>query len=76
VFGAQRDDVLALARVEVAAPLMARLFDSVAPDVQTISLGSALTSFATCSRASSTAASVSQPYAWLREAGLPKCSVR
>jgi hypothetical protein len=50
------------------------LFDSVAPDVQTISRGSAPTSAATCSRAFSTAASASQPQAWLREAGLPKCS--
>jgi hypothetical protein len=48
--------------------------DSVAPLVQTISRGSALMSAATCSRAVSTAFSASQPQAWLREAGLPKCS--
>jgi hypothetical protein len=50
---------------------MARLLDSVAPEVQTISLGSALTSAATCSRASSTAASASQPKLCERDAGLP-----
>ncbi|CFO66834.1 Uncharacterised protein [Bordetella pertussis] len=53
---------------------MARLSDSVAPEVQTISRGSALTSLATSSRAFSTASSASQPKAWLREAGLPKLS--
>ena len=39
-----------------------------------ISRGSALISAATCSRAFSTASSASQPQAWLRDAGLPKCS--
>jgi len=48
--------------------------DSVAPLVQTISRGSALISDATCARAFSTASSASQPHAWLRDAGLPKCS--
>ena len=47
-----------------------------APDVQTSSFGSQWTSAATSSRASSTAASVSQPNACERDAGLPKCSVR
>jgi hypothetical protein len=50
------------------------LIDSVAPLVQTISRGSALISAATCSRDFSTTASASQPQAWLRLAGLPKCS--
>jgi hypothetical protein len=40
---------------------MARLFDSVAPLVQTISRGSAPISAATCSRAISTASSAAQP---------------
>jgi hypothetical protein len=48
--------------------------DSVAPLVQTISRGSALIRLATWPRDFSTAASASQPQAWLREAGLPKCS--
>ncbi len=46
-----------------------------APEVQTISFGSQFTSFAISPRAFSTASSASQPKAWLREAGLPKCSV-
>ena len=44
-----------------AAPLIARLLDSVAPEVQTISRGSAPISEATCSRAISTASSAAQP---------------
>jgi hypothetical protein len=56
--------------------LIARLFDSVAPEVQMISRGSAPTMAATLARASSTAASAVQPYMWLREAGLPNCSRR
>jgi len=55
---------------------MARLLDSVAPEVQMISFGSAFTSAATFSRASSTAFSAVQPKAWLRDAGLPNNSVR
>src|SRR3989304_8547626 len=50
---------------------MARLSDSVAPEVQTISLGSAPISAATFARASSTASSACQPKACEREAGLP-----
>src|SRR3546814_15109626 len=53
---------------------MARLSDSVAPEVQMISRGSALTRLATSWRAFSTASSASQPKAWLREAVLPKLS--
>jgi hypothetical protein len=53
---------------------MARLFDSVAPDVQTISRESAPISAATWPRARSTASSASQPHACEREDGLPKCS--
>ena len=55
---------------------MARLLPSVAPEVQTISFGSALISAATCPRASSTASSAFQPNACERLAALPKCSVR
>ena len=53
---------------------MVEFLDSVAPEVQTISRGSAPISSATSWRAFSTASSASQPHAWLREAGLPKCS--
>src|SRR5574339_104381 len=49
--------------------------DSVAPDVQTSSRGSQLTSAATFARASSTAASASQPTLCERDAGLPKICV-
>jgi hypothetical protein len=54
-----------------AAPLIARLFDSVAPEVKMISFASAPISSAHCSRAFSTASSASQPKAWLRLPGLP-----
>lgn len=57
-------------------PLMRALFDSVAPDVKMISLGSALMTPATCSLAFSTAALVSHPYRCVVECGLPYCSVR
>jgi hypothetical protein len=57
----------------LAAPLIARLFDSVAPLVQTISRGSALISPATWARDFSIASSASHPQAWLRDAALPKC---
>ena len=56
------------------APLIARLLDSVAHEVQTISRGLAPISLATCSRAASTAASAFQPNAWLWLDGLPKSS--
>jgi len=46
---------------------MAMLLDSVAPDVNTISFGSAPTSAATCSRAVSTTSLASQPYACVTE---------
>src|SRR5262249_44218608 len=59
-----------------AMPLIARLFDSVAPEVQTISLPLAPMRRATCSRASSTADSARQPNTWLREAALPKSLVK
>ncbi len=55
---------------------MARLSDSVAPEVKTISLSEAPMSAATCLRACSTAASAFQPNAWLRDAALPKSSRR
>ena len=55
---------------------MARLFDSVAPEVKTISLGSAPTSAAMRARASSTAASDSRPGACSREWGLANFSVK
>ncbi len=44
-----------------ASPLIARLFDSVAPEVKTISRASAPMARATCSRARSTASAASQP---------------
>ena len=59
-----------------AAPLMARLLPSVAPEVHTISFGSAPIRAATWPRASSTACSAAQPNECERLAGLPKCSVR
>jgi hypothetical protein len=55
---------------------MARLMLSVAPEVQTISRGSAPIREATRSWAISTASSAAQPKAWLREAGLPNYSYR
>ncbi len=58
-----------------AAPLMARLFASVAPEVRMISRGSAPISAATSARAASTAASASRPSACSALCGLPKRSV-
>ena len=55
-------------------PLIARLLDSVAPLVKTISCAVAPISAAICSRAASTASSASQPNEWLRLAALPKRS--
>ena len=54
-----------------ATPLRARLSDSVAPLVKTISLGVAPIRSAICLRAFSTACSASQPKEWLRLAALP-----
>ena len=48
-------------RFKLAIPLIARLSASVAPEVQTISLGSQLTKLATWDRASSTASSACHP---------------
>ncbi len=59
-----------------AAPLIARLSDSVAPLVKTISFALAPMRSATCLRPCSTASSASQPYLWLRLAALPKRSVK
>ena len=59
-----------------AAPLIARLFDSVEPLVQTISFGEAPISAAACSRARSTASSASQPTLWFWLAVLPTFSVK
>src|ERR1017187_6051414 len=53
-------------------PLMARLSDSVAPLVKTISRGAAPANSATRFRANSTAFSASHPKPWLRLAALPK----
>ena len=63
-------------RYIAATPLMARLFDSVAPEVKMISLPLAPIRAATWSRASSTAASAFQPNGWLRLAAFPKTSVK
>ena len=57
-------------------PLSARLSDSVAPLVKTISLGSAWINRASCFRAFSTASSASHPKAWLRLAALPNFSTK
>ncbi len=51
---------------------MARLLDSVAPEVQTISRGSAPINSASKARPSSIASSACQPKLCEREAGLPK----
>ena len=59
--------------LKCAQPLMAKLLASVAPDVQTISRGSAPIRLATSCLASSTAASACQPNMCERDAGLPKC---
>jgi hypothetical protein len=56
--------------------LIARLFDSVAPEVKTISRSSAPISRATWWRAASTAAATSLPWEWLVEWGLPNFSVK
>ncbi len=53
---------------------MARLSDSVAPLVQTISFAEAPISAATSARAASTASSARHPKAWLFEAAFPKSS--
>ncbi len=55
-----------------AAPIIARLLDSVAPDVKTISLESAPISLASFSRAASTANSAFWPNWCCVECGLPK----
>ena len=53
--------VFAAACPGTRAPLIARLFDSVAPEVNTISRASAPIARATCSRARSTASAASHP---------------
>src|SRR5688572_13377862 len=68
---------LPFSRYISATPLMARLIDSVPPEVNTISFGSrAPTSLAICARAVSTPLSASQPKEWLRLAGWPNFSVK
>ena len=57
-----------------AAPLMAMLFASVAPEVKTISRASAPTSAATSARAASTASSAARPIACSTLCGLAKFS--
>ena len=59
-----------------STPLIARLSDSVAPLVKTISFGSALISLAICFRALSTASSAAHPKAWLRLAAFPNFSTK
>ena len=58
-----------------AVPRMARLLDSVPPEVNTISSGWAPIRAATCSRAVSTAAFAARPKGWSLD-GLPKWVVR
>ncbi len=65
---------LPLGRSALATPLIARLFDSVAPLVKMISFALAPMSAATCRRAASTASSAFQPNACVRLAALPKCT--
>src|SRR4051812_41057064 len=67
---------LPFSRYISATPLIARLSDSVAPLVNTISLALAPMRSATCLRAFSTASSASQPNGWLRLAGCPNFSVK
>ena len=77
MLGRDRDEVIAaVAAAHARAPLIARLFDSVAPLVKTISPAVAPISAATSRRAASTASCAFQPYACWRLAGLPKCSVK
>ena len=52
---------LPLALLNLAEPLIAKLSDSVAPEVHTISLGSQLTRLATSDRACSVASSAFHP---------------
>jgi hypothetical protein len=68
---------LPFSRYISTTPLMARLMDSVPPDVKTTSFGSrAPMTLAICSRARSTAFSASQPKEWFRLAGWPNFSVK
>ncbi len=67
---------LPFSRYISAAPLIARLSDSVAPLVKTISFAFAPMRSATCLRALSTASSASHPNGWLRLAAFPKCCVK
>src|ERR1700685_3649308 len=55
-----------------AMPLRARLLLSVAPEVKMISLAVAPISFATCSRACSTACSAFPPEEWVRAGCFPQ----
>ena len=76
VLGLHRDDVLALALVEMRGALdreVVRLGRAGRPD-DFARIG--VDQRGDFSRASSTRASAAQPYAWLREAGLPNCSRR
>lgn len=56
--------------------MIARLSDSVAPDVKMTSPGLQPRSPATWARACSTPSSASQPKLWLREAAFPNFSVK
>jgi hypothetical protein len=64
------------AGVFAAIPWIARLFDSVAPLVKTISRAVAPISEATSRRACSTPSWAFQPHWCMDEAGLPKASVK
>ena len=68
---AELADLLDRLAGEFATTLIAMLFDLVAPDVKMISLASAPMSKATLARDSSTTSADSQPYACVRECGLP-----
>jgi hypothetical protein len=71
-----RDDVLALRLVELGHARDGRLSDSVAPEVNTISLAVAPMSAATCSGRPRPPSLAAQPKAWFRLAAFPYTSVR
>ena len=76
VLGQARDDVISFGPICLCDALMARLFDSVAPLVKTISFALAPMRPATWARAFSTASFEVQPNEWLRLAALPNFFVK
>ena len=76
VLGRLRDDVIALFAIGFRDALEARLLDSVAPLVKTISRGVGVNQAGDMPRAFSTASSAFHPNSWLRLAALPYFSVK